>query len=111
MSLLKLTWDEVVHIACAACNFIPNRHSKESVFFLMFGKGCMLNPKISYMSDDKSFFPLNVLRDSYALVIHNIKLSRERLQNQFPTYPIPEFCVGEKVIIRHHVGGVCHSQI
>ena len=31
----KLAWDEVAHIACAACNFVPNGHSEVSAFFLM----------------------------------------------------------------------------
>ena len=26
----ELAWDEVTHIACAAYNFVPNMHSKES---------------------------------------------------------------------------------
>ena len=35
----QLEWDALVPLACAAYNFIPNEHSKESPFFLMFGKG------------------------------------------------------------------------
>ena len=32
----QLEWDDLVPLACAAYNFIPNEHSKESPFFLMF---------------------------------------------------------------------------
>ena len=38
MLFSELEWDEVVHIACSAYNFVPNEHSKESAFFLMFGR-------------------------------------------------------------------------
>ena len=34
-----MEWDEVVHLATAAYNFFPNEHSRESPFFLMFGRG------------------------------------------------------------------------
>ena len=32
----QLEWDVLVPLACAAYNFIPNEHSKESPFFLKF---------------------------------------------------------------------------
>ena len=31
-------WSEIVPMACAAYNFFPNEHSRESPFFLMFGR-------------------------------------------------------------------------
>ena len=34
----QLEWNVLVPLACAAYNFIPNKHLKESPFFLMFGK-------------------------------------------------------------------------
>ena len=33
-----MEWDEVVNLATAAYNFFPNEHSRESPFFLMFGR-------------------------------------------------------------------------
>ena len=38
----QLEWDILVPLACAAYNFIPNEHSKESPFFLMFGRDPVL---------------------------------------------------------------------
>ena len=38
----------------------------------------LLNLKIRYMCDDKSLIALDTLRNMYALVIDNVKLSRER---------------------------------
>ena len=36
--LKSLEWDQVVPLTCTAYNFLPNEHSKESPFFLMFGR-------------------------------------------------------------------------
>ena len=35
-------WDEVVPLACEAYNFLPNEYSRESPFFLMFGRNPIL---------------------------------------------------------------------
>ena len=48
----QLQWDDLVPLACAAYNFIPNEHSKESPFFLMFRRdpilplNTLLEPKV-----------------------------------------------------------------
>ena len=39
----QLEWDVLVPLACAAYSFIPNEHSKESPFFLKYGRGPVLN--------------------------------------------------------------------
>ena len=50
----QLEWDVLVPLACAAYNFIPNEHSKESPFFFMFGRdpvlplNTLLGPKMRY---------------------------------------------------------------
>ena len=85
----ELAWDEVVPIVCAAYNFVPNEHSKESAFFLTFGRDAytpleqLLHPNLRYVDNDKSFPALNPVQDIYALVIHNIKLSGEEQQTSF----------------------------
>ena len=38
----QIEWDDVIPLACAAYNFLPNEHSKESPFFLMFGRDAIL---------------------------------------------------------------------
>ena len=59
----QLEWDVLVPLACAAYNFIPNEYSKESPFFLMFGRdpvlplNTLLEPKIRYMGMILMFFP------------------------------------------------------
>ena len=54
----QLEWDDLVPLACAAYNFRPNEHSKESPFFLMSGRdpvlplNTLLEPKIRYMGNN-----------------------------------------------------------
>ena len=51
----QLEWDVLIPLACAAYKFIPNEHSKESPFFLMFGRdpalplNTLLGPKMRYL--------------------------------------------------------------
>ena len=49
---LQLEWDVLIPLACAAYDFMSNEHSKESPFFIMFGKdpvlplNTLLGPKL-----------------------------------------------------------------
>ena len=68
----------------------------------------LLNPKIGYMGNEKSFLALDAPRDIYALTIHNIKLSRYRQEKgcQFSAYHVPEFHIVTKVLVRNHTRDV-----
>ena len=60
-------WYLVVHTGCVVNSFAQNEHSKESAFFLMFGRDVymplvqLLNPKLIYVYNDKSLLPLDTL--------------------------------------------------
>ena len=64
----QLEWDDLVPLACAAYIFIPNEHSKESPFFLMFGRdpilplNTLLEPKIRYLGNDINVLSLEVMK-------------------------------------------------
>ena len=45
-------WDDVVPLACAAYNFLPNEYLRESQFFLMFGRDP--NPSYKQITTTKS---------------------------------------------------------
>ena len=74
-------WDEVTSLACATYNFFPNEHSRESPFFLMFGRDPriplqkMLTPKIRYLGDDENILSLEALKKIYYLVAQNLKIA------------------------------------
>ena len=60
----QLEWDVLIPLACAMYNFIPNEHSKESPFFLMFGRdpvlhlNTLLGPRMRYLGNNLEYpFP------------------------------------------------------
>ena len=89
-------WDEVTGLACAAYNFFPNEHSRESPFFLMFGRDPriplqqMLTPKLRYLGDEDNILSLESLKRIYYLVAQNLKLARERLEKDKKTQNYPK---------------------
>ena len=58
-----------------------------------------MTPKIRYIIDDKSLLSLHILRDMYALVIHNIKLFGESQSNQFLGNLLAEIQGGDEVLV------------
>ena len=64
----KLEWDDVVPLACAAYNFMPNENSRESPFFLMFARdpilplNTLLEPIKRYMGNDVNMISLEVMK-------------------------------------------------
>ena len=56
--------DEVCSLATAAYNFLPNEHSRESPFFLMFGRDPRLpltetfKPRMRYLGTEDTIFVL-----------------------------------------------------
>ena len=82
----QLEWDDVVPLACAAYNFFPNEHSRESPFFLMNGRDPLLpltkllQPKVRYLGNDENILSLEALKNIYQLIVTNLKLAREKRQ-------------------------------
>ena len=80
----QLEWDDIVPLACAAYNFLPNEHSRESPFFLMFGRDPLLpltkllKPKIRYLGNDENILSLEALKNMYQLVVTNLRYAREK---------------------------------
>ena len=77
----QLEWDDLLPLACAAYNFIPNEHSKESPFFLMFGRdpvlplNTLLEPKNKYMGNDINIICLETMKNLYEIVATNLQLA------------------------------------
>ena len=83
-------WDEVIPLACAAYNFFPNEHSRESPFFLMFGRdpilplNKLLEPKIRYLGNDENILSLETLKNVYELAVTNLKFARQKYGSNIP---------------------------
>ena len=77
----QLEWDDLVPLACAAYNFIPNEHSKELPFFLMFGRdpvlplNTLLEPKVRYMGNVINIISLETMKILYEITATNLKLA------------------------------------
>ena len=105
-----MEWDQVVHLATAAYNFFPNEHSKESPFFLMFGRdprvplNTLLNPKIRYMGTEENILSLEALQRIYHLVAENLKMAKERLHKNQQAYPT-KLKTEDMVMIKTHAEG------
>ena len=78
----KVEWDDVVPLACAAYNFLPNENSRESPFFLMVARdpilplNTLIKPKICYMGDDADIISLEAMKSIFELVAVNLKNAR-----------------------------------
>ena len=65
---LQTEWDDVIPLACVAYNFLPNEHSRESSFFLMFGRDAILplsklvQPQVRYLGNDKNILSMQALK-------------------------------------------------
>ena len=105
-----MEWDQVVHLATAAYNFFPNEHSKESPFFLMFGRdprvplNTLLTPKIRYMGTEENILSLEALQRIYHLVAENLKIAKERLHKNQQSYPT-KLKTEDMVMIKTHAEG------
>ena len=106
----QLEWDDLVPLACAAYNFIPNEHSKESPFFLMFGRdpvlplNTLLEPKIRYMGNDINIISLEAMKNLYEITATNLKLAQEKGDPQEQLTPT-KLQPGDTVLIQNHVKG------
>ena len=81
----QIEWDDVIPLACAAYNFSPNEHSKESLFFLMFGRDAilplnkLLQPQVQYLGNDKNILSMQVLKNIYEVVAQNLKIAHVKI--------------------------------
>ena len=77
----QIEWDDLVPLACAAYNFIPNKHSKESPFFLMFGRdpvlplNTLLGPKMRYLGNNMNILSLEAMKNMFEIAATNLKMA------------------------------------
>ena len=102
----QLEWDDIVPLVYAAYHFLPNEHSRESPFLLMFGRDLLLpltkllKPKIRYLGNDENILSLEALKNLYQLVVTNLKYAREKRQPKM--YVEPKLKEEDLVLIKDH---------
>ena len=78
-----LEWDELTPMATACYNYIPNCSTRESAFFLMFGRdpvnklNQMLHEARRYFHDENEILDLEALKNIYQVVAQQLLNSRE----------------------------------
>ena len=103
-------WDEVIPLATAAYNFFPNEHSRESPFFLMFGRDPiipltnLLEPKVRYLGSDENILSLEALKKIYFIITENLKIARQRMDKKKHPHP-SKLKTEDMVMIKTHVKG------
>ena len=106
----QLEWDVLVPLACAAYNFIPNKHLKESPFFLMFGRdpvlplNTLLGPKIRYLGNDINILSLEAMKNMFEIVTTNLKMAQERGDPKNDPLPC-RLQLGDTVLVQNHTKG------
>ena len=107
----RIEWDDLVNMACAAYNFLPNEHSGESPFFLMFGRdpimplNQLLKPRIRYMGDSQGLLSLEALQNVYQVAAKNIQLAREKWDKRSDKILKVPVTSGTRVMIKDHTAG------
>ena len=100
-------WDEIVPLACAAYNFLPNEYSRESPFFLMFGRdpilplNSLIKPEVRYLGNDENILSLEALKNIYKIAATNLKHARERYGSKTPVKK--HIKDGDLVLIKNNV--------
>ena len=101
-------WDKVTHLATSAYNFYPNEHSKESAFFLMFGRDPMcplttfLEDKTRYMGNEENLLDLQTMQNCYEAVATQIEKARKQHGPKITLPFIRKLKVGDSVLVRDH---------
>ena len=101
-----MEWDDIVSLACAAYNFLPNEHSRESPFFLMYRQdpllplNKLLQPKVRYLGNDENILSLEALKNIHQLVATNLKLAQEKRQPN--VHLDPKLKEGDLVLVKDH---------
>ena len=101
-------WNDVTPLATASYNWLPNQHSKESPFFVMFGRDALTNlqhhisPKLRYMGANDLILDLELMSNIYQVQIHNLKLARQHVIEDQRPVPDPKIKTGDLVLIKDH---------
>ena len=100
----QLEWTNVIPLVCAAYNFLPNEHSKESHFFLMFGRDAvlplnsLLSPQLHYLGNDLNILSLEALE----IATENLHQSCAHQDSTLPKQLPHHFTEGDTVLIKNH---------
>ena len=103
----QIEWDDVIPLAHAAYNFLPNEHSKESLFFLMFGRDAilplnkLLQLQVPYLGNDENILSMQALKNIYEVVAQNLKIAHTKIKDNV-NLVFTKLKKGDLVLIKDH---------
>ena len=103
-----MEWDEIVPFVCSVYNALPNEHSREAPFFLMFGRdprlplNDFLRPKLRYLGNDETIISLEAMKKIYKLAAQNLKLARERMNKKKQQTKPTKLETGSLIMVKRH---------
>ena len=101
-------WDSVTPLATALYNWLPNQYSKESPFFIMFGRDALKNlsqltrPDLRYMGTEDLILDLQLMSSIFQTQIHSLRMARECIIEGQQPVTKPDIAVGDLVLVRDH---------
>ena len=101
-------WDNVIPIATTLYNWLPNQHSKESPFFVMFGRdaltnlSCLTKPNLRYMDIEVLTLDLKLMSSIFQTQIHNLRMAREHVIEGQQLVTRPDIAIGDLILVRDH---------
>ena len=107
----QLEWTSVIPLVCVTHNFLPNEHSKESPFFLMFGRDAvlplnsLLSPQLCYLGNNLNILSLEALKKMYQIATENLRRSRAHRDSTSLKQLPHHFTEGDAVLIKNHTAG------
>ena len=105
-----LEWDVLGPLACAAYNFMPNKHSKGSPFFLMFWRdpvlplNTLLGPKMRYLGNDMNILSLEAMKNMFEIAATILKIAQERRDLENDPKP-SKLQTSDTVLVWNHTKG------
>ena len=103
-----MEWDNFTDLATAAYNFIPNVTSKESPFFLMFGRdpymplNKLLSQVMRCLGTDEGIPDLEALQNLLQMTTTQIQYAATKRNQSFKPMKPDDFKVGDLVLVRNH---------
>ena len=104
-----MEWDDFTDLATAAYNFVPNIISKESPFFLMFGRdpymplNKILSQATRYLGADEGIPDLEALQILLQMTTTQIEYAATKRNQSFKPVKPHNFKVGDLLLVRDHM--------
>ena len=105
----NMEWDNFTDLATAAYNFVSNVTSKESPFFLMFGRdpymplNKLLSQPMRHLGTDEGIPDLKALQNLLQMMTTEIEYAATKRNQSFKPVKQHDFKVADLVLVRNHM--------